>query len=227
MSRNSRPWRLAIRPSVVKSSGWRAARASATARLNTLTVSVSATGTSGTTTCRPRDPLDLRTAGRPSSPSRSCREAAAARRTPRSVGAGDPVDPVGEALADLLLEEAALADPVGEPLHGDRAPVHQGQHPRRDRLVVADQVGLGDGVVGEQHLVRVADPHPAVHGATSTASGTHCHSRFTLRGRYLLPPTPATTDRRVSGRGGRSGPAPAGPGWRRPPAGCSRAAGTG
>ena len=81
-----------------------------------------------------------------------------------AVGRGHPLDPVREVPADLLLEEAAAADPVREPVHGDRPPADEREHPRGDGPVVRDQVALGDAVAGEQHLLRMGDLDPVAHG---------------------------------------------------------------
>ena len=90
-----------------------------------------------------------------------------------AVGRGHPLDPVGEVPADLLLEEAAAADPVREPLQGHRAPADQREHPRRDRPVVGDQVALGDAVRREQHLLRMGDLDPVAHDGRA-ATGRPC-----------------------------------------------------
>jgi hypothetical protein len=196
--------------------------------LNTFTASVSAAGTSGTTTCRPRDPLDLRKEASPISVRRVRRQpegpqvvgcrvevedhlvgvvdvGGAAEPDVRgdaalvgqvgevvggpadgvgdlladgglpgaAVGRGHPLDPVGEVPADLLLEEPAAADPVREPLQGDRAPVDQREHPPGDRPVVGDQVALGDPVGREQDLLRVGDRDPVAHGGRASR-GRRC-----------------------------------------------------
>jgi hypothetical protein len=73
------------------------------------------------------------------------------------LGDADPLDPLGEVARRLLLEEAAGADAVGEPLQRHRATAGVGHHQRRDPAVVLDQVELGDAVTGEQHLGGVPD----------------------------------------------------------------------
>ncbi len=90
-----------------------------------------------------------------------------------AVGRGHPLDPVREVPADLLLEEAAAADPVREPLQGDRAAADQREHPRGDRPVVGDQVALGDAVGREQHLLRVGDRDPVAQGG-GVPTGRRC-----------------------------------------------------
>ena len=52
--------RFALRVSVVRRSGWRAARVSAAARAKARTGSNSSSGASGTTTWKPREPVVIR-----------------------------------------------------------------------------------------------------------------------------------------------------------------------
>src|SRR5262249_36499172 len=67
----------------------------------------------------------------------------------------DTLEPVGAALADILLPEALRADAARVALERDWTAPDVGQHRGSDRLVVRGQLALGDPVVGEEHLLRV------------------------------------------------------------------------
>lgn len=67
------------------------------------------------------------------------------------------VDPVREVVRDVLLHEGRPVDAVGVPFQHERPSAQLGQHAPGDRAVVVREVGLGDAVIGEEHLVRAAD----------------------------------------------------------------------
>ncbi len=65
--------------------------------------------------------------------------------------------PVREVVRHVLLEEAPLADAARMALQRQRAAAQVRQHPWGHGAVVLREVGLGDAVLGEQHLLRPAD----------------------------------------------------------------------
>src|SRR5688500_13771359 len=69
----------------------------------------------------------------------------------------DASDPVGEVVGSGLLVEALSFDPVREAVHGNGAPLHVRDHPRRDAPIVLDQISLGEADVGEQHLIEARE----------------------------------------------------------------------
>jgi hypothetical protein len=77
--------------------------------------------------------------------------------------------PVRKVLRHLLLVEAVGRDPVREPLQDEGVVTQPRQDVIRNRIVVVDDLALGDAVVGEQHLVlvrrvdRVASEAPLAH----------------------------------------------------------------
>ena len=81
----------------------------------------------------------------------------------------DACDPLRRALRDRLLDDDRPLDP-GVPAPQVQRPLARVRdHRRRDRLVVAREVGLGDPVGREQDLVRVAELH-VCHASRTIAS---------------------------------------------------------
>ena len=97
----------------------------------------------------------------------------------------DALQPLGEALRDVLLQEALLADAARIALHRDRTAADVRQHDRRDRLVVGGELALGDAIVREQHLLRMRDHVVSLHdlarrpcrcGRRAAGSGAACRA---------------------------------------------------
>jgi hypothetical protein len=93
----------------------------------------------------------------------------------------DGVDPVREVLGRALLEHLSGVDAVREPFESERPAVEIPDHSWCDRLVVADEVALGQAVAGEEHLAGLAQfDGPA---ADPDLVGAHCaRSLTTWRG---------------------------------------------
>ena len=72
-----------------------------------------------------------------------------------------PGQPLGGVARHLLVPEAGLVRPVGEPVEVDGPVVQVGDHERRHLGVVADELPLGDGRLAlsarEEHLVEVGE----------------------------------------------------------------------
>src|SRR5947207_6820179 len=66
----------------------------------------------------------------------------------------DALQPLREALRNVLLKEARLADAAVEALHRNRTTAEVRQHECRDRSVIRGELALGDSVVREEHLFR-------------------------------------------------------------------------
>src|SRR5205814_5435663 len=95
------------------------------------------------------------------------------------------LEPVGEALRDVLLPEAFLPDARRISLHRHRTSADVRHEQRRDRFVVARQLALGNAVVGEEDFVGVRD-----HGASRTTSRASLSKRTpSSRGCRSLPCT--------------------------------------
>ena len=69
----------------------------------------------------------------------------------------DALQPRGEPLRHVFLDEPLVPDAGGVALHGDRAPLDVRQHDRRDGLVIRCHRALCDPIVGEQHLLGMRD----------------------------------------------------------------------
>ena len=64
-----------------------------------------------------------------------------------------------EVLGRVLLHESLGLDATGEPLDGERPSGEQPQHPARDQLIVAHNLGLGDAMGREDQPVRARYLH--------------------------------------------------------------------
>src|SRR5213593_4039470 len=80
------------------------------------------------------------------------------------------------ALREVLPVEASTEHPVGAALRRERAIAHPWEQQRRDRVVVARDVALGDALIGPPHLIDVRDRYAADRRAVAYARRAHVDS---------------------------------------------------
>src|SRR3990172_6760289 len=154
-----------------------------------------------------------------SSSASSRRRSACATRTTSGKGAPPRRSPPGR----VLLEEELAGDPGGVGGQQERAPGQVRQEPRRHAVVVLDEVGLRQALLGPEHLRRVGDGHDAAlvpgggaRGGGGGGGGFCGGGGGASRGPPAVPgPDPDVSRTQSAGR--LSSRSPTNVGWRIPP----------